>query len=325
MGLGMDFKQLEYFVRVAEHGSFSRAAGVLRVAQPALSRQVRALETELRQHLFVRNGRGVTLTDAGRSLLAHGQGLLQQLERARTDLEEHRGAPVGRLALGLPPSVGRTLTVPLVRAFRERFPKATLAIVEGLSATLVEWLAQGRIDAAVVYPVAPSAAVDLAPLLEERLMLVTAAPAPRGRARPTSGPTSRECRIGDGVALAEVAAVGLVIPSRPHSIRMAVETAMADAGCKPRVALEIESVPAMLALVAEDAALAAVLAPNALRDLPPGPPLLARPIRTGRGRSTLATRLFVATSAMRPRGPLLEQGLALLAAQMRGLWPAVVS
>jgi LysR family nitrogen assimilation transcriptional regulator len=316
----MDFKQLETFVRVAEHGSFSRAAGVLRVAQPALSRQVRALETELRQHLFVRNGRGVTLTDAGRALLAHGQGLLLQLERARTELEEHRGAPVGRLALGLPPSVGRTLTVPLVRAFRAQFPKSTLAIVEGLSATLVEWLAQGRIDAAVVYPVAPSAAVDLAPLLEEKLMLVTA-DASRARHRGGAG-ARRECRVGDGVPLVHLAEHGLVIPSRPHSIRMAVETALAESGVKPRVAWEIESVPAILALVGEDADLAAVLAPNALRDLPPGPPLLARPIRTGRGRATLSTHLFVATSAQRPRGPLLDQGLQLLATQMRNLWSA---
>ncbi|MFY7974560.1 MAG: LysR substrate-binding domain-containing protein [Rubrivivax sp.] len=316
----MDFKQLEYFVRVAEHGSFSRAAGVLRVAQPALSRQVRSLETELRQHLFVRNGRGVTLTDAGRVLLAHGQGLLQQLERARTELEEHRGAPVGRLALGLPPSVGRTLTVPLVQAFRLRFPKATLAIVEGLSATLVEWLAQGRIDAAVVYPVAPSAAVELKPLLEEKLLLVTAAPARRRAAGPAAGASPRECRMAESVSLTELAARGLVIPSRPHSIRMAVETALAEAGLKPRVALEIESIAALLALVADDDSLAAVLAPNALRDLPPGPPLRAQPIRLGKGRATLGTRLFVATSSQRPAGPLLGQGLALLAEQMHGLW-----
>ena len=64
----MDLKQLDYFVHVAELGSFSRAATRLAVAQSALSRQVRGLEVELRQPLFERTGRGVTLTEAGRRL-----------------------------------------------------------------------------------------------------------------------------------------------------------------------------------------------------------------------------------------------------------------
>ena len=82
----MDLKQIEYFVQIAELGSFTRAGSVLRIAQPALSRQVRSLEVELRQPLFDRNGRGVTLTPAGTRLLAHGRGILQQVERARQDL-----------------------------------------------------------------------------------------------------------------------------------------------------------------------------------------------------------------------------------------------
>jgi LysR family nitrogen assimilation transcriptional regulator len=162
--------------------------------------------------------------------------------------------------------------------------------------------------------------VELKPLLEEKLLLVTAAPGRRRAAGPAAGASPRECRMAESVSLPELAARGLVIPSRPHSIRMAVETALAEAGLKPRVALEIESIAALLALVADDDSLAAVLAPNALRDLPPGPPLRAQPIRLGKGRATLGTRLFVATSSQRPAGPLLGQGLALLAEQMHGLW-----
>ena len=98
----MDLKQLEYFTQVAEMGSFTRAAAFLQVAQPALSRQVRALEVELRQTLLDRNGRGVTLTEAGKRLLAHARGILQQVRRARDDLEDQRGAATGRLAIALP-------------------------------------------------------------------------------------------------------------------------------------------------------------------------------------------------------------------------------
>ncbi|MCU0775795.1 MAG: LysR family transcriptional regulator [Ideonella sp.] len=305
----MDLKQIETFVRVAEHGSFSRASGVLRIAQPALSRQVRALETELRQRLFDRNGRGVTLTAAGRRLFAHGVGILQQVERARLDLEEHRGAPVGRLSLGLPPSVSRTLTAPLVAAFRERFPKAQLSVVEGLSTYMIEWLAQGRIDAAVVYQVTAPASVDLVPLAQEGLHLVTAA----------AGEARRRSASPRPVSLAQLAEHDLVIPSRPHSIRMLVEAELAAIGRKPKVALEIESVPAILDLVAT-LPLAAVLPLNALRDSRHAARLHARAIRRADGRSPLQARLWLATSSQRPSGPLLDQGLALLRQTTEGLW-----
>jgi len=151
----MDLKQLEYFVRVAELGSFTRAAIELDVAQPALSRQVRLLEVELRQNLLVRNGRGAIPTEAGKLLLEHGRGILHQVERAREDLGRLRGGLAGRVAVGLPTSVARVLTVPLTRAFREALPEARLSISEGLSGSLQEGLISGRLD--IVIPTRPNA------------------------------------------------------------------------------------------------------------------------------------------------------------------------
>ena len=294
----MDFKQIETFVRVAELGSFTRAASVLSVAQPALSRQVRSLEVELRQNLFDRNGRGVTLTDAGRRLLAHGRGILQQVQRARQDLEEQRGAASGLLSIGLPPSLSRTLTAPLVEAFRAHFPKATLSVVEGLSTYTLEWLGQGRVDCAVVYNATPSAAVDLQPVLQEPLYLVGA------RARRSTA------LLGRPVGLAQVAQQELVIPSRPHALRMRLETVLAESGLKPRVALEIESVPAILDLVQRHA-LHAVLSLGAVQGSAREDAFKARAIFRNDGQP-LATTLYIATSAQRPRGALLEQAVALL-------------
>ena len=88
----MDLKQLAYFVRVAELGSFTRASIALNIAQPALSRQIRLLEVELRQNLLTRNGRGALPTEAGNLLLKHGRGILHQVEVAREELGAVRGA-----------------------------------------------------------------------------------------------------------------------------------------------------------------------------------------------------------------------------------------
>lgn len=299
----MDLKQLDYFVHVAELGSFTRASGFLSVAQPALSRQIRSLEVELRQTLFERNGRGVTLTEAGKRLLAHSRGILQQVERARQDMEDERGAASGHLAIGLPPSVSRTLTAPLVAAFRKRFPKATLTMVEGLSAYALEWLQIGRIDCAVVYNVAPSASVDLVPVLDEALYLVSARP--RGV----------DALIGEPLALAELAEFRLVMPSRPHSIRMVLETALVAEGHKAHVGIEIESVPAILDLV-EHQGLHGVLTLNAVRSHGHDDAFHVRPI----GPPALITTQWIATSAQRPRGPLLEQSIDLVRELLLELW-----
>ncbi|GAB4115254.1 MAG: LysR substrate-binding domain-containing protein [Rubrivivax sp.] len=303
----MDLKQLDYFVQVAELGSFTRASAVLRVAQPALSRQIRALEVELRQTLFERNGRGVVITEAGKRLLAHGRGILQQVARARQDMEDQRGAVSGHLAVGLPPSVSRALTAPLVKAFRARFPRATLTVLEGLSAYLLEWLQQGRIDCAVVYNVTPGASIDLVPVLDETLYLVSA----RQTVQPLLGPP---------VALADLAALELVMPSRPHSLRMLLETAMAGAGIRPRVGIEIESVPAILDLVQQQG-LHAVLTREGVRGHGPEAAFHVRPIAQP-GQPPLATTQWLATSTQRARGPLLEQTVALLRELMLQHWSA---
>lgn len=292
----MDLKQLSTFVHVADAGSFTRAAALLGVAQPALSRQLRSLEVELRQTLLKRNGRGVTLTDAGNRLLEHGRGILHQVERAREDLEEMRGAPVGHAALGVPPTVGRVLAGALVAEFRLRFPRATLGIVEGLSAHVLEWLRSGRIDIGLVYNPPPSPFVDTAPLVTEPLYLIGPASATRRRAQQ-----------GAPVALRDLAAHRLIVPSRPHAVRMFVESSLAAIGARIEVAWEVDGIPAILDLVARGHG-HAVLSLNALRNDPARERLRAHPIVKPR----LATTLAIATPSQRPMTPLAKQLAELL-------------
>ena len=280
----MDLRQLEYFVRVAELGSFTRASLALDIAQPALSRQVRQLEVELRQSLLTRNGRGAVPTDAGRLLLEHGRGILHQVERAREELGRVRGALAGRVAIGLPPSVAKALTVPLLREVRARMPEASLSVTEGLSVAMHESLITGRLDIALLYNAIQTPDVELTPLLEEQLFLVqrrTGKALPAAKAR--------------GIPLREVAGLPLVIPSRPNAIRMLVETEMAHLGCRPQVALEIDGVAAILDLV-EDGAGSAILPRNAVATAARPQAFVTRPISA----PSLRTKLVMAMSSRRP-------------------------
>lgn len=295
----MDLKQLEYFVRVAELGSFTKAALALDVAQPALSRQVRLLEVELRQNLLIRNGRGATPTDAGKLLLEHGRGILHQVERAREELGRVRGALAGRVAIGLPPSLARVITVPLTRAFRAQLPEASLSISEGLSATMQEWLHTGRLDIAVLYNATPTPDIEITPLMEEELMLVQ--PRPPGLAEEPPPPP---------VPLAEVAALPLVIPSRPNALRMHVEAEMAAIGLRPTVALEIDGVSAILDLVADGAGAALLSRQAVISSIRPSAYRM-RPIEP-----RLRTRVSLATSSQRP-ATLTQRATLDLIAQVR--------
>lgn len=234
----MNLKQLEYFVQVAELGSFSRAAQVLDIAQPALSRQVRALEIELHETLLLRNGRGVALTEPGRRLFEHGVAILQHVAQAREDMGASRDEPVGRITVGLPPSLGRRLTLPLIDRFRNGLPRARLAVVEGLTAHLAEWITSGRVDLGLLHNPEPHPALDLTPVLQEHLCLVSPLPAD---AAPGDTPEPLPFR--------ELAGYALVVPERQHVVGAMLETQATLAGMRLNIAWEVSSVPAIVDLV----------------------------------------------------------------------------
>ncbi|MBL8351228.1 MAG: LysR family transcriptional regulator [Burkholderiaceae bacterium] len=234
----MNFKQLEYFVHVAELGSFSKAALVLDIAQPALSRQVRSLEIDLRETLLLRNGRGVVLTEAGQRLYEHGVNILQALAQAESDMGASRDEPVGRITIGLPPSVGRQLTLPLIDGFQRRLPRARLAIVEGLSSHVSEWIATGRVDLGLLYNPEAQPALEITPVIEESLCLVSPA-----------GPGSPPREAGAVLPLRRLPEFPLVVPERGHAIRKLVETQAVLAGIRLNIAWEVSSIASIIDLV----------------------------------------------------------------------------
>ncbi|MGH6716075.1 MAG: LysR family transcriptional regulator [Bradyrhizobium sp.] len=232
----MNLKQLEYFVQVAELGSFSKAAAALGIAQPALSRQVRSLETELRQELFLRNGRGVALTDAGKRMFDHSVAVLQLVTQACEDLGASRDEPVGRVSIGLPPSIGRQFTLPLIDRFKTELPAARLAVVEGLSSHIVEWVTTGRVDVGLVYNPEALPGLDITPLLQEPLGLV-------------SHVAKGKRKVSAPLPMKELSGYPLVVPERIHAMRRLLETQALLAGVKLDIAWEVSSVPSIVELV----------------------------------------------------------------------------
>ena len=295
----MNLRQIEYFIQVAELGSFSKAAVRLDVAQPALSRQVRALETELRETLLLRNGRGVTTTEAGRRLLEHGQGILQLVAAARDDLGARRDEPVGHIVVGLPPSLARRLTLPLIEMFRAELPKAKLAIIEGFSIHIAEWLTSNRVDLGLVYNPEPHPAIEVTPLLEERLCLIGAASKKGQRPLPAKA-----------ISLRDLPRYPLVMPQRGHIFRTLMERQATLAGIKLDVAWEVSSVPAILDLVLSGHGYAA-LTDSAIRTHERREQLSVTPIRDPEIKSTLC----LAISTQKRKTPLINrtaEALALL-------------
>ena len=136
----MDLKRLRYFVCVSELGSFTLAARHLGVAQPALSRHIRQLESECGSTLLRRNGRGAELSEVGKIVLEHGRSLLEQVDRLESGLKAAKGAPVGAVNVGMPPSVCMILVEPLFHRVRRDYPGVRLHISEAFSGDVREWL-----------------------------------------------------------------------------------------------------------------------------------------------------------------------------------------
>lgn len=296
LATAMNLHQIETFVHVAEHGSFSKAALVLGVAQPALSRQVRALETELRTALLLRNGRGVQLTEAGRRLLEHGHDILHAVAQARQDLLAQRHEPVGQVVVAMPPTVARLYTLPLIEAFRAEMPKARLSIMEGFSVHITEWLVSGRADVALVHNPEPLPTLEIVPLRKEQLRLVS----PAGQA--PAGP----------VTLQALAGFALVMPQRSHIFRKLMESAAALAGVQLRVEWEVSSVPVILDVVAAGLG-HATLGDDAIRSFEHPERLLVTPF----AEADVHSMLCLVSPALKRSTPLLERTAALLARLVR--------
>lgn len=301
----MDFRQLRTFSCVAELGSLSKASDTLRVAQPALSRQIKLLEHELRAELFTRNGRGMVLTDAGRLLLARTSGIVRQIDQIRDDIQSAQGPPSGRVVLGLVPTVSCVLSARFARRCVETFPGISLRIVESYSGHLVEWLHRGEMDLAILYGRSADLHLTVQSLGRDQIVAV----GPRGCG------LSRKKSVDIGWLLRQ----RLVLPSHSHGLRALIEHAAALKKIKLDVQLEADSFRVLTSLVEEGLGFA-LLPPSSVRAEVADGRLEAAPIA-----KPMTRELIVASPIERPVSTATVAITALLreeiaACRKEGVW-----
>jgi LysR family nitrogen assimilation transcriptional regulator len=233
----MDIRQIRTFLAIADTGSATRAAELLHIVQPAVSRQLKLLEDDVGAPLFERDRRGMQLTEAGHILLDRARQALRELESAQQEIRPTPGLVSGAVSLGLLPSSCELLTAPLVGALQRAFPQIRVSLSVGYTDHLLRWLESGEIDAALLYDPAASPALDVKPLVEESLSLV--------------GLASIGLRDDYPVSVAALGDAPLVLPSAPHRLRSLVEHACAVAGVGITFAAETNALSVQKALVAQ--------------------------------------------------------------------------
>lgn len=304
----MNLRRLKYFVKIVDIGSLTQAAEVLHIAQPALSQQVAALESELDQKLLVRTKRGVTPNEAGKVLYSHARTVLQQCELAQRAVGNVGQILSGQISIGLAPGTSSSpLIRPLLQAVREQYPQMTVYLHENSSAALNEKVSRGQLDMAIHYDPAVFSGVTSVPLMKEELFLVGTRDNP-----------------GASIELSDVAVRELFLPRDFSAVRKRVDEAFSLRRLSAKIIGEIDSIATLTAAVAsgmgnavlpESTAAAVVSTASAwmARIISPGMPLpltLTTSSRLPLSPAASAVKTLMTTMAAQPT---LEKQALLLA------------
>jgi LysR family transcriptional regulator, nitrogen assimilation regulatory protein len=231
----MRFRQLRYFCKIVECGSFSRAAATIHVAQPALSQQIAELETLMGVELLQRSARGARATRAGEALYRQATGILKQLDQIPSLIRSSGGAIEGSVSLGISSILGPRIATTIVTACREALPKVTLKLMASDSASLRDRVEAQDLDMAIIFEnelLLPALSRQL--LYRQRLYFV-------GH-RPLAEPSG-------SLSLAQLAELPLIMPGQSNINWVLFSHALASGGLSPNVVAEVHDVPSLLAAV----------------------------------------------------------------------------
>ena len=231
----MQYRQLYYFVKIVEAGSFSQAARTIHVAQPALSQQISELEASLGVALLQRSARGVRPTVAGQKLYDEASDVLRKLENIPGLVRSSVGDVEGLVGLGMPASLSTTLVGLVIERCRATYPKITLKFIDGDSEFLRDEVERGRLDLALAFEDEFFPVVLRQPLFRQDHFLISSK-----RSAQAAGPT---------ISLKEVASIPLVLPGPLNARRIVIDRAFAEAGLSPNLAAEAVTVASELSAV----------------------------------------------------------------------------
>lgn len=233
----MDLRQLRYFVKIAELGSFSRASELLRIAQPSLSQHIRNLEEELGVDLFTRHARGVTLAPAAQEFYEHARRILVSVERAREVIQCPGTEKPEKVTLGLSTTAARNLFLPLFRSLSAHEPNVILHLIEGMPGRLDEAVKAGRLDVALLYDhKAMEQVVEIEIMVEDFFLMV---------------PARHELAQRRHFHFDELQRTPVVLPGRPHSLRNVIDRVAAQHDVEMTV-IDCDSLSAMMKLVIDE-------------------------------------------------------------------------
>ena len=250
----LDMRQLRYFAAIVEHGSFSRAAEALRIAQPSLSLHVRNMEAALGTPLLFRTARGVTPTEAGSILLRHARVILGQLTAAEEEIRGHDSDPAGEVRLGLPGTISQILAVPLIRETHRRHPRIKLRIAEAMSGFVLEWMREGRIDLAVLYGEARDHGLQTERVLDEDLHFF----GPPAMADDDGLPPG-----GSDIGFGRLMDLPLILPGNGHGLRDLLRRYADHGDLSLNTVIDVDSYSNIKALVIDGMGYS-ILPPNAI-------------------------------------------------------------
>lgn len=232
----MELRQLRALIAVADTGSVTAAAKALHIVQPAVTKQIHALESELGVELFERSRSGMSVNGNGKQVLERARRALEELDRARTEVLSGTEQGVrGRVSVGLLPSTVGLLAADLVAAVTQRHPGIALRVDVGYAGHLAQWLEVGDVDVALLFEQPTTSAFRIRPILREDLWVV----APRAAGLDVDNPVSLE----------EVLRHPLVLPAPPHGLRSIVDAAAA--GSDISIAVETNDSALQRRLVAD--------------------------------------------------------------------------
>lgn len=291
----MLLRHIRYLKAVVDHGSFTRAAQALHVSQPALSQQIRELELGLGARLLDRSGRQVRPTDLGVAYLRHVDRALKELDEATRAVRDVEDLSTGSLRLGITPSIAAYLIAPLLRHFRSTYPEIGLVVRVSAQEEIEPALRNDELDLGIGFGDLPAEDIETIPLHDERLALIVSA-------------TWQGTR-GNAFPAAELASTPLALLDGSFSTRRLVDQYFQNSGLRSSVAVEVNSITALMEIVRQTD-LATILPANvagaglATIGLPPEfAPRRAALLRRRNAYHSAAARAFVVatkevTSAM---------------------------